>query len=566
MLKPLLTVLLPLAALAGCATVQQPPAEVPPTTQVPLADPETEVMYAVLVGEIAGQLGDLPRSVDYYLRAAEVSDDPRVAERATRIALYADQNEPALAAARRWVELAPDNIDAQQLLGVLYVRASEPEAALPHFSVVIERARDMHGGGFLLIGSLLSRDVDPEQALRAQELLVQRYPDQAMAHFTYANLALRAGQFEASVMACQRALALDPELVDAHIVQARALMAQGKADEALSYAARAVEQFPDHTELRLSYARILVQAKRYDEALTEFKRVVAERPGDADLLYTVALLCIEVERYDQAREYLELVLQTGKHTDDAHYYLGRIAEDRGEHKLAISWYVRVVEGEYALDAQARIANMLAKLGQIDEARQHLQQMRAQTGDQETLVRLYLAEGQLLSDAKRYQEAMDLYNRTLTIFPGDSDLLYARALTAEKLDRLDLLEADLRTILTLDPDNASALNALGYTLADRTDRYQEALDYIQRAYRMRPDDPAIIDSMGWIYFRLGNYAEAERYLRRAYELMPDAEIAAHLAELLWVQGRRGEAESIFMQAFSKDPDHDVLLDLKQRLDL
>lgn len=556
--------------LAGCAAMPEgvgPIGEEREQVAAPRAeDPRAQLMYHVLVGEMAGQLGDLHQSVESYLQAARDSNDPRIAERAARIASYANLPEQGLEAAQRWVALAPDSLDAQQMVGVLYVRNGRPEAALPHFDKVIEATREMHGGGYLLVGALLSRDTDPEPALQAMEMLVARNPEEAEAHFALANLALQAGEYERAGASARRALALDPSLVEARVVEARALFGQGEEGAAVEQMRTLVREYPRNDDLRLTLARMLVQAKRYDEALEQFAKVIEHRPGDGDLLYTAALVSLELDRYDQAEEYLLRVLDTGRHISEARYYLGRIAEERGEYKMAISWYIKVVEGQHTLDAQARIAGMLAKLGRLDKAREHLRQLREQAQEEATRVRLYLVEGQLLREADEYQAAMDLYDGALQLYPDDPDLLYARALTAERLDRLDLLEADLRSILERDPDNASALNALGYTLVDRTDRYQEGRGYIERAYELRPDDPAIIDSMGWLHFRLGDYAAAERYLRRAYEAFPDPEVAAHLVETLWAQGKRQEARRLFEAAHTSAPEDRRLNALKRRLGL
>lgn len=556
-------------AMAGCAGLPQSgggSANESWAAMAPPRDPEADLIYQVLAGEMAGQMGDLEQSVGFYLQAARLSEDPQVAERATRIAVYANLPQAALEAAQRWVVLAPDNLDAQQTVGLLYVRNHQPEAAVPHFETVIEKTRDVQGGGFVLVGALLARDADPEQAMETLHRLVELHPEDPAGHYTLANVALQAGDYSAAMAGAERALALDPTMTDAKVVRARAMLGEGQVEPALAEMTALLREHPRNTDLRLAYARMLVQAKRYDKAMAEFERVVTARPGDADLLYTVSLLAIELDRYGAAEKYLLRLLDTGRHTNEAHYYLGRVAEHRHDYKMAIAWYVKVVDGEFALDAQVRVSVMLAKLGHLDKAREHLGQLREQVDDAQTRVRLYLAEGQLLRDQHQDQEAWDLYSRALLLYPGQPDLLYARALTAESLDRVDLLEADLHTVLEHDPENASALNALGYTLADRTDRYQEALGYITRAYELRPDDPAILDSMGWVQFRLGNYAEAEQYLRTAYEQFPDGEVAAHLVELLWATDRQAEARKLYKSAHAKDPDNQVLDEVKGRLGL
>ncbi len=558
---PVLAVLM----LAGCATAPESSRPTAPLqTDAIASDPKADLMYELLVGEVAGQMGHLEDAVVHYVSASMRSDDPRIAERATRIAVYAQDDTQALVAAERWVALAPDNMEARQFAAVLYVRNDQPQQAVVHFEELLKASAATPDHGFLLIGSILSREADAPKAMDAMALLVSRHPREAHAHFVLANLALRAERYDVVIRASEQALALDPDLVDARVMRARALLAQGETERALADMQGMLKEMPKNHDLRLTYARMLVQVQRYDLALEQFEIVSKARPDDADLLYTLGLLSMEAERYDHAERYLKRVIKSGRNQNEAKYYLGRIDEQRKRYKSAMKWFLSVGEGEFFWDAQARTAAMMAHLGRFDEARGHLKRLRDQVSDQDTQVRLYLAEGQLLREQKAYAEGMALYDQALMQFPGHGDLLYARALMAEKVDRLDLLEADLRAILAREPDNATAMNALGYTLADKTDRQQEALRLIQRAYELRPDDPAVIDSMGWVHFRLGQYAEAERYLRQAYTLLDDAEVAAHLAEVLWVQGRAEEAMGIMNEALKKNPDNEVLLEFRGRI--
>jgi tetratricopeptide (TPR) repeat protein len=326
-----------------------------------------------------------------------------------------------------------------------------------------------------------------------------------------------------------------------------------------------IQARPDDTDLRLAYAQMLVKAKRYEGARKQFEYVASKQPKNADLLYTLGLLNIEIQHYDDATTYLQRVLKLGKHVVDSSFYLGRIAENRGLYQDAIGWYIRVNEGQYVIEAQLRIAVMLAKLGHMDKAREHLARMRLELDNAEQQIDLFLMEGNLLEEAKAYDAGLRLYNRALDNYPGHIDLIYARAMLYEKMDRIDLMEKDLRQILDKDPGNATALNALGYTLADRTDRYQEALQYIQMALRERPNDPAVIDSMGWVQFRLGNLDAAERYLRKANALLDDDEIASHLGEVMWVRGNRQEALDLLKEALKKFPDSQKLKSLIRRID-
>jgi len=324
-----------------------------------------------------------------------------------------------------------------------------------------------------------------------------------------------------------------------------------------------VDSKPDNQNLRLTYARLLVDIKEYDKARVEFEILHQAAPDDAELLYTLGLLSLESQRLDDAEKYMMALVRLNEREGEAQYYLGRIYENRKQYDIAIDWYQQVHIGDFLFDARLRIADMLGQSGQIDEAIEHLDAMLDGSQSNGSLVRIYIAKGELLRLARRYEESMAVFNTALEIVPGNSDLLYARALVAERLGQIDQLEADLKFILKTEPDNAHALNALGFTLADQTDRYEEAHAYLKRAIEIMPDDPAIIDSLGWVRYRLGDYDEAIRLLRMALSRFDDAEIAAHLGEVLWVVGEQEEARGIWQKALKKSPDAPVLQKVMHR---
>ncbi len=281
------------------------------------------------------------------------------------------------------------------------------------------------------------------------------------------------------------------------------------------------------------------------------------------MLYTLGLLSLEAQRLDDAEKYMMMLIRLNQREGEAQYYLGRINENRRLYEKAIDWYGQVHVGEYKFDARLRIADLLGLLERTDEAIEHLDAMLSGSQSTGSLVRIYITKGELLRGARRYEAAMEVFNTALEIVPGNSDLLYARALVAERLGRIDLLEADILQILRTEPDNAHALNALGFTLADQTDRYEEAYELLERAIEIMPDDPAIIDSWGWVHYRLGKYDEALRYLRRALSRLDDPEIAAHLGEVLWVTGDQKSAREVWQRALKEFPDDPKLLQVMQR---
>ena len=325
-----------------------------------------------------------------------------------------------------------------------------------------------------------------------------------------------------------------------------------------------LERLPESGIVRMAFARMLVDAERYDEARAEFEHLVAEEPENDDARYALGLLLVQTNLLDEAARQFEALAYRESRRDAAHYYLGRIAESQERYADAIGSYRRVRRGEHRLNAQIRVAALLADSGEVEAARRHLHGIRSETTQE--AVRIYSAEAGLLARFARYDEAMEIYDTSLEEFPGNPDLLYARGMLAARMDRLDVLERDMRAIIAREPDNADALNALGYTLADRTDRLEEAYALIKRAIELKPDDHYIIDSLGWVLHRLGRHREALVQLRRAMSINPDPEIAAHLGEVLWVLGNKVEARGVWSTALESAPDDEHLLDVIERFGL
>jgi len=251
----------------------------------------------------------------------------------------------------------------------------------------------------------------------------------------------------------------------------------------------------------------------------------------------------------------------GKRIQETNYYLGQVAEQRQDDKTAMNRYSYVRHGEFYFNAQLRIVAILADQKEYDKAREQLQSIRVSSSKQR--LQLILLEGDLLREAQRYPDAKEYYTRILDEMPNETSVRYARALIAEKLGELDLLESDLQTILKQEPSNAQVLNALGYTLADRTNRFDEAMKYIKRAFELEPDDAAVVDSMGWIEYRMGNYKQAIEHLRRANDLSKDPEIAAHLGEVLWTSGDKNAAIEIWEGSLKENPKDKALLDVMKK---
>ena len=564
---------MPVARPAAPATPTVPaaPATTPPPAPAPIAAAPDEqfeppaglnadILYNLMLAEIAGQRGQLKLAVQHYVSAAMLSRDARIAERATRVAVYARDDENALIVAKLWAELDPENIEANQVAAAMLVRKGEVDGALGFLEKVVDVARGS-GKSYQLIVSLLSRERDRDTALAVMEKLAQSRADDIEANFAYAQLALLLNAPQRALQAVDRLLTMAPDLTRALILRSNILVRLDKGAESLDMLSAAVARKPDDSELRTYYARRLVDENRFDDAREQFGLLLEADPANVDAIYALGLLNLQMNHFDRAVRHFKRLLELGQRIDEANYYLGQIAEKRKDWQQALDYYQAVRSGRYYLEAQIRIAVVYRNQDGVEKARRHLHSITPTSAEVE--LRLYLAEGELLREAGMYAEAVEMYTEALGNLPDNTELLYARALIAEKIDRLDITEGDLRSILEREPENAQALNALGYTLADRTDRLEEALGYIERAYKLKPDDAAIIDSMGWIHYRLGHHDKALEYLNKAFEIMTDPEIAAHLGEVLWVTGDHERAREVWEAAVRIAPKHKLLLDVIRR---
>jgi tetratricopeptide (TPR) repeat protein len=527
-----------------------------------MADDPDSLLYNLLVAEISGHRGALEESVKRYSLGIEQTDDPVVAKRAAKIMLFAKDYDASLKAVNRWLELKPKDLEAHQLATMISLRQGDLNEVVKNLNWLLEHIAKDTDQGFKIIGALLQREDDKKLGLAAMEMLLADHADEFEAQMAYARLAFNAGEFEKAKQAAGLAVEMDSSDAAAQVLLARSRIEAGDIELALNDLEKATQRFPDDQELRLNYARLLVSANRLESAIEEFETLISQSAGDSDLLYSIGLLSLEVKSYDAAEKYLKKLLTLGERKQEAWYYLGRLEEERKQYDKALDWLVRVDSGSLHPDAQMAVARVQGKLGEVDQARERYRQIRQ---DNPTLVvRAWLGESDMLRELKQDQASFDVLEQALREFPDNIDILYSHALAAERIDRIDLLEQDLKKVLEKEPDHAHALNALGYTLADKTDRLQEALGYIQQALELAPEDPAILDSMGWVQYRLGNLEESLKYLRRASLELHDAEVAAHLGEVLWVSGDQEAAMEVWKKALDKDPESEILLEVMQRL--
>ena len=527
------------------------------------ADRYADLIYRLLVGEVAGRSGDLATAMAQLSSAAFDTEDPAVAKRAMQVAIYGEDRRAALRNARRWYALAPNDNEALMHVALLELRTGDEAETARLLQVLLGRlATDGSQQHYDVIVALLGRETSSAAVVvRVMRRVVEQTPQTAEAHLALARLALGFKLYEPAWRSAMRALTLRPGDPRAIVVQAEAMQRQGDAAGAIALLDQAVADDPGNNDLRMTYARQLLRADRPAEARTQFDYLVERLPNDADVLYALGVLARQAQANDEATGFFMRLIELDKRRAEAAYQLAEIAAEAGALPAAIRWYSTVETGDLAVESALQIGAVRARMGDLTAAREHLRAVRERFGD--AAPRSYLLEMTLLRDAGEAAAAMAVLDTAIGRYPDHLGLLYARALHGLGMGRLAVLERDLRAMLVLDKDNVDALNALGYTLTDLTDRHEEALGYIRRALQLRPEEPAILDSMGWVQYRLGNLVEAERYLRRAFAADADAEIAAHLGEVLWQRGECEAAERIWDAVLATAPDHQVLQDTVRR---
>ncbi|ARO87192.1 hypothetical protein EBAPG3_005075 [Nitrosospira lacus] len=524
--------------------------------KLPSQDLTPPILFDFLLGETALQRGDQEIATRTYLKLARATRDPRVAQRATEIALHSRQAAPALEAAKIWVELDPNSVTARQTIAALLVNMDRLDEARPHLEKLLASEGGSIDEAFMQLNSLLVRNSNKNAIFELVRQLAQPYPALPEAHFAVSQAAWFANHFDIALAEMKQALALRPEWEMAAIYQGRILARTSNAS-AMEFYGDYLKSYPKANDTRITYARLLLVEKNYVKAREQFEKLLAENPGNADVALAVGLLSMELREYSIAESNFKKALELDyRDPGMVRYYLGGIYEKTQRPDEAMEWYRSVTGGSQYIPAQIRYAVLLTKKGKTDEALKYLQQLPATNNQQRA--QLIIAEAQLLRETGASRKAFQLLSDGLEKLPDHVDLLYDRALAAEKIGKSDIMEQDLRKLIQLKPDHAHAYNALGYGLAEHSNRLPEALELIEKAITLSPNDPYIMDSLGWVHYRMGNINQGLSYLRQAFGMNPDPEIAAHLGEVLWVQGVKDEAKEIWQTALKNNPGNEVLI--------
>ena len=557
----------------ACSSVQESPsgsatdiASVPvesvtneaPDSRLEPTDPD--VMNHVFSAEVLGAEGDFSGAAAEYLEAALISDDPEIAERAARVAVSAGEWQMVALASDRWAMLDPSNLDAHELAAVSRLREGDYVGAEYQLARILKLTASDQTQGWRIVIALLAPANDQVRANKVLDNLLKDFDAESNvdAMFARSQLAARMGDLDKATDLINKAIVLETGRADLYAWSGRLAVNNGNQSLALKRYRQAWQADPEDQVIAMAYAELL---KRNDDIATA-QSVLAQLPDKPEMRFARIIFALDAGDRKGA-ELLYEGFATVQYPDDSEtaFHAAQSAELLDHPEEAINWYKQVT-GERSLRATMRRAFLLADLGEIEEARNLLAQLRIQT-DSGVLSQSYQAEAQILQDAGRRDEAFQVLSGALETLPEDIPLRYARALLAVGLGQLDLAESDFRRIISVQPDNAAAINALGYTLADLTDRYDEAEQLILQAYELQPEDASIIDSMGWISYRLGRLKAAENYLREAWKSLRNAEIAAHLGEVLWASGQKDEARSLWKLGTQMDGDNEILIETMQR---
>ncbi|MDO9420802.1 MAG: tetratricopeptide repeat protein [Herminiimonas sp.] len=534
---------------------------------LPTLDMSEDLLFKLLRAELAYQRGDWQLAYVTMLVAAQETRDPRLARRAAEIALNVKQTGEALSAVRLWRELAPHSDEANQFYLGLVVLGENLTEAKPIFVERLQEVTPQARGLLILqIQRLLGRTKDKDAAFTLQEELTAPYQGLVETHIALAQAAFAKGDLPRARLEAGKALAIKPDLEIAVLMQAQS--AAGR-EEALQTLSGFLKNYPKSRDVRTAYAKILIDDKQYDEARNQFEILLKDQPKDLTIMYAMGILGAQMNDRDTAEKYLGAYLKELEANPDderdpvqALLILSQIAEDRKDFPAALKWLAQVEPGPAYFEAQVRSAQIMANTGDLSGARNLLSHLKPE--GQREQIQIMVADAQLLRDANRVPEGLAVLAKGLERFPDDTGLLYDYAMLAEKANRFDLMENALRKIIKLAPNNQHAYNALGYSFAERNIHLQEAYTLIDKASKLAPEDPFIMDSMGWIYFRLGKLMEAEDFLRRAYAIRPDVEIGVHLGEVLWIKGEKDAAQQLLRDANQKDPQNDLLKSTLARL--
>jgi tetratricopeptide (TPR) repeat protein len=524
-------------------------------------DLEKDTLFDLLVAEVAAQRSQYSITLLNYIQQARMTRDPAIIRRAINASQLLKDFEAIEDLSLLWTEVEPDSIPAHQLLAFQYSLQKEYQQAVVHIDKIIELGGEARIDSLAVSSHPLPKN-EKQVLLGLYHDLYEKYPDNHEVGYSYALIQRNLDLYDEALATLAPILSSKPEFEPPSILKANVLYDQGKLDEAIEYAAAKFDDFPKNHNLGRLYASMLIEKKELDKAESVFKSLMDLYPQAPSLKLSYALVMLENNKIEQASAQFHELITQGVHANEANFYLGRIADSQEQPEQAIEFYSKVGASSHFEASIERASFLLVRSGQTEEMVTRLTALRAVHPSK--ALKLWLLQVKLLSGIRDRERLMQSLDEAITLYPNDEQLLYARAMNRDVKLEFEDMEKDLRAIIKINPDNAIAINALGYTLADQTDRIEEAFALIQKAISLKPGNPAILDSMGWVLFRLNKKEDALVFLLKAFQQFQDGEIAAHLGEVLWELNQTSEAKEVWLNVLQKQPQHKVLLETINRI--
>ncbi len=533
----------------------------------PFISVDQEHMYKIMVAEIANANEDPAQAVPYLYEVAQARQDATLAKRATETALLAEDFPFIEKTAQLWLQLSPDNVDAHQALVIAALKQEQPERALQHLNAMTAHLNQLDEGRLQQMLLLLQQAKDDAQGLDIMQKLLAKQPKNPNLLMLSSQLLTKLKRYPQAIEELEKLLALtpdQPEVVDLYV---KLLIHEKKLAKASAKLSKLLAIYPQQNEWRLLYSHILIIEKKYNAAKAQLKKILNQDPDNQEARFTLASLLLENENYAASKPYLLDFIQHAKNHNQrqaGYFFIAQAADQSEQWDEALLWYQKI-HTDYTdyLKSQARIVSIYMEEQRWDEALAYLE--KVQTQDKSEALEILSWKAAILIKAQREQEALTVYDQNLLAEPDNPDVLYLRALLADELNHMDLMERDLKHLLNLNPEHVDALNALGYSLSTKTERYDEAHELIKKALALKPEAYYIMDSMGWVLFKMNKLDGAKNYLQQALKSKQDPEIASHLGEVLWALGDKQAARHVWQTALKNAPEDARLLDVMQRLD-
>lgn len=540
--------------------VETTKSDLPPIEVKTAIDPD--VMYLLLAAELATQRQQYGLAYEAYMELTKRVKDPKFAEQAAKMALQIKDSRKTTDAVSAWMNQEPKNVTARKVAALNALRGKDKKAAVKELNALLTVEPENFENALLELSSILQKEGKEKSVYDALETLsTKTTSNKPVIYFVQSLLAMQMKNNVQAEKKIDQTLELQPEWEHPLLVQAQLAILANDLVRAKTLLNSAILKHPNNPAFKKLLAQTLIKTTEYEAAAEQYQSLVTQNPKDGENYIALALINLQLNRDVNAETILKTLAEQADWNSQASFYLGKIEEKRGNTDAAVALFDKVNDATFSLEAGISTINLLAKVRKFDDVEKRLDVLLQKFPQQK--LRILLMQASLYNQQNQADKAFNLLSSALVDFPNEKDLLYTRALIAEHLGKLDVLESDLKKVLAKDPNNAESLNALGYTLLSDSKRYHEAEKYLQKAIKLQPNEPAIMDSFGWLQFKLGNHAQAVKYLQAAYEKLNSGEIAAHLCEVLWAMNKKEDAQKLFDEAIKNAPDDADLLNFKKQ---